>query len=123
MVAGAPSPVAAFSGTRTTSASGAVVVVPHPAFGIIIGTPGKASLPAGVIAKAYKAHLAAKGGLLPYHWKIASGKLPPRLTLNRTTGVIAGTPSKKGKYAFVVQVTDSAKPPRSAKRALSITIK
>jgi hypothetical protein len=37
-----------------------------------------------------------------------SGRLPTGLTLNPSTGVIAGTPTVSGAYSFTVFVKDSA---------------
>src|SRR5262249_6848975 len=36
-----------------------------------------------------------------------SGSLPPGLTLNKTTGVVSGTPTTAGSYTFVIKVVDS----------------
>ena len=39
-------------------------------------------------------------------WQITSGSLPPGLSLNAGNGVISGTPTAVGNYAFFVDVTD-----------------
>jgi len=54
----------------------------------------------------YSATLAATGGTAPYKYSIASGTLPPGLTLNPDTGIISGTPTTAGTYSFTSQVTD-----------------
>ena len=48
------------------------------------------------------------GGSSPYSWSLSPGSasLPANLTL-ATNGVISGTPSAKGTYAFSVRATDS----------------
>ncbi|MGO9540968.1 MAG: choice-of-anchor tandem repeat GloVer-containing protein [Terriglobales bacterium] len=56
---------------------------------------------------AYNSALTAAGGLAPYTFSIASGSLPPGLTLNTSTGAITGTPTSAGVYNFVAQVVDS----------------
>jgi len=66
-----------------------------------------ASLPDGNVGAAYSATLAATGGVPPYAWTIASGNLPPGVTLTSATGALAGTPTKQGRYSFTVRVTDS----------------
>ena len=38
---------------------------------------------------------------------LASGKLPPGLTLNATTGVLSGTPTSSGTFTFVVQTQNA----------------
>ncbi len=64
--------------------------------------------------------LSATGGTSPYTWSIASGSLPPGLSLNAQQGVISGTPTTLGNYPFTVQVTDAAN--LSSTKALSIYI-
>ena len=64
--------------------------------------------------------LSATGGTSPYTWSIASGSLPPGLSLNAQLGVISGTPTTLGNYPFTVQVTDAAN--LSSTKALSIYI-
>ena len=70
-----------------------------------------ATLPGGTVGKSYSATLAATGGTAPYKWSIISGSLPAGLTLNRTTGVISGTPNwwaANCTARITVEVTDSA---------------
>jgi large repetitive protein len=81
------------------------------------------TFPAGNVGVAYAAHLQSSGGKAPVHWKIASGKLPPGLTLNGSTGAITGTPKTKGTFTCEVRATDSESPPKTANIAVSITIK
>jgi uncharacterized protein (TIGR03437 family) len=50
--------------------------------------------------------LGASGGAPPYIFAIASGGLPPGLTL--AEGVLAGTPGALGAFPFTVTATDSA---------------
>jgi hypothetical protein len=52
--------------------------------------------------------MTSSGGIGPYAWSIVSGSLPPGLALNVSGGVIAGTPTAPGPYAFTAQVRDSA---------------
>ncbi|MFN8548770.1 MAG: M1 family aminopeptidase [Candidatus Eisenbacteria bacterium] len=51
--------------------------------------------------------LVAKGGTVPYTWS-AVDALPPGIGLNPSTGVLFGTPTTTGSYAFRVKVQDSA---------------
>jgi hypothetical protein len=70
-------------------------------------------LPGGVVGTAYSQTLTATGGTAPYTWTLASGPLPAGLTLDASTGVISGTPSKAGAAPFTVNATDSGNPTRS----------
>jgi len=76
----------------------------------------------GVENTAYNATVVALGGTSPYTWSVASGNLPDGLTINPTSGVISGTPTKKGKFEFTIQVTDSSSPTNSDTQQLGIQI-
>jgi hypothetical protein len=79
-------------------------------------------LPPGTECDAYSAPiLTAQGGTLPYHWSVASGTLPPGLSL-ASAGGITGTPTATGTFNFSVRLVDSTPPPLSATQAKSITI-
>src|SRR5262249_45700998 len=65
------------------------------------------SLPDGVVSATYAAPpLSANGGTPPYSWSIASGELPPGLSLS-PSGSVSGTPARTGAYTFNVRATDS----------------
>jgi hypothetical protein len=80
------------------------------------------SLPGGRRFVAYSQTLQATGGVTPYTWSLASGSLPQGLGLNAATGVISGTPTKKGNSNFVVQVRDSQTVPATDTQSLSISV-
>lgn len=80
------------------------------------------SLPAGNVAIFYDSQLMVTGGLAPYTWTIASGTLPPGLTLTPSTGVISGTPTTVGTSMFTVQVADSESTPATTTGSFTITI-
>jgi hypothetical protein len=68
------------------------------------------SLPVGTIGSPYSTTLTAVGGDPPYRWDLAkgSGPLPSGLKLNKTTGVISGTPKPKSVTStFTVEVLDT----------------
>lgn len=71
-----------------------------------------ASLPEASVGQAYQATLEASGGVQPLMWKMYSGSLPPGLTLGES-GIISGTPIRKGTYGFRVKVTDSSAPAKT----------
>ena len=79
------------------------------------------SLADGKEGVAYSATLGALGGTPPYNWSI-NGTLPNGLTLIPATGVISGTPTKKGNYNFTTQVSDNATPANTDTQQLSIRI-
>src|SRR6185369_10154747 len=55
---------------------------------------------------AYNRTLSAAGGTGPYTFALTSGALPAGLALS-SGGVISGTPTVTGNFAFSVQATDS----------------
>ena len=68
-----------------------------------------APLPAAVINMPYSTTLTSTGGKGPFTWALASGTLPPGLSIS-TAGVISGTSTVLGTTSFKVQVTDSQTP-------------
>jgi Putative Ig domain len=67
------------------------------------------SLPCGMVGAPYSAVLTTKGGVPPYSWSIlGTPPLPAELDLDRTTGVINGTPKWGGSFYFTVQLQDGA---------------
>lgn len=65
-------------------------------------------LPDGTVGAGYRQALTATGAADGvYHWTVTVGSLPPGLTLS-DDGVISGTPSAAGTFAFTVSVNDPA---------------
>jgi photosystem II stability/assembly factor-like uncharacterized protein len=65
------------------------------------------TLPPAQIGKTYSASLTANGGDPPYRWRLTAGALPKGLTLDKSGGVISGTPEKKsGSQTFTIEVQD-----------------
>src|SRR5664280_1510634 len=85
-----------------------------------------ASLPGGQVSIPYSATLMATGGVLPYSWSVASGSLPPGLSLTTnpdSTATISGTPTTIGTSTFTIQVADAESPPATGTSApLNIVI-
>lgn len=65
-----------------------------------------AALPQSVNAAPYNQPLQVSGGSAPYAFRLASGALPAGLTLE-ATGMLSGTPTAAGTYAFAVEVSDA----------------
>ncbi|HEU0123712.1 MAG TPA: putative Ig domain-containing protein, partial [Bryobacteraceae bacterium] len=78
-------------------------------YSLIIG-PGLSiaptTLPNGLISTAYSQTLTSSNAIGSATWSIASGALPPGISLTPSTGAIAGTPTAAGSYNFTVEVTD-----------------
>jgi hypothetical protein len=69
------------------------------------------TLPNGMVGTAYSQTVVLTGGITPYSTlaKI-SGTLPEGLTFTGATGILSGTPTKKGTFKFTISVTDSDTP-------------
>lgn len=102
--------------TDTTAAFSSRTYTVSIASGVNIATT---SLPSGSLGAPYSQTLTATGGTGSYTWTVASGTLPPGLSLS-AAGQISGTPGAGGGYSFTVRATDSAS--ASATANLSITV-
>jgi large repetitive protein len=60
----------------------------------------------GEAGSPYSGRVQTRGGATPLRFRLAEGTLPVGLSLNTTTGVIAGRPRERGRYVFVVAVVD-----------------
>ena len=85
-------------------------------------TINTAALPDGTVNMAYSATLTASGGAAPYIWSTNGGLLPPGLTLDTNTGVIAGIPATTGTFNFTIRVGDANHPTQTAVEPLGITV-
>jgi hypothetical protein len=65
-------------------------------------------LPGGYQGGHYDGTPAATGGTAPLSWSVTGGPLPDGLTLDPSTGEIAGTPTGTGTSSFTLRVTDAA---------------
>lgn len=72
---------------------------------------GACAIGTGTIGIPYYGQLAASGGTAPYTYALIFGGLPPGLVLNPITGVISGTPTTVGTYAYSIRITDSTLDP------------
>ncbi|MGC5013811.1 beta strand repeat-containing protein, partial [Streptosporangium sp. DT93] len=84
------------SSTRTVS----VTIAALPAFTFVAPPPGQ-------VGVAYSVALTVGGGVAPYTWSVSAGALPPGLTLNTSTGVLSGTPTKIGSSTVTFRVVDA----------------
>lgn len=123
------------SGTPTTQGSSSFTITAtdvdgntsSQAFTVSIDPPlllavTTTSLAEGTQGGLYSQTLGAKNGVKPYTWNVASGTLPPGLSLS-AAGVLSGTPGGAGTFSFTVQVTDSSTPtPQVASQSLSLLV-
>jgi len=82
---------------------------------LTIGLPSYdgATLPPAMVGEAYPFGFFFSGGAAPYTWSVASGSLPPGLTLTSPYAAsgdndsqLSGTPSTAGTYTFTMKVSD-----------------
>jgi hypothetical protein len=72
-----------------------------------------AFFPDGAVGRRYRQEVAASGGAGPYTYALASGSLPPGLTLDPSTGSLVGRPTAAGTYRFTIMATDGDSCPGS----------
>ncbi len=78
-------------------------------------------LPNGAFRQLYTQTLQVSGGTPPFVWRV-TGDLPDGISLNPSTGVLAGMASVTGRFPFTANVTDATGQTDPTPPALSITI-
>lgn len=63
--------------------------------------------PPATVGSPYSAAFTGTGGIPPYSWNITAGGLPAGISLNGSTGSLAGTPTQRGVLTFTVQLSDN----------------
>ena len=106
----------------TPSSSAATVTTPPPPPTVTPVTITSTALPAAQVNVAYATPIGASGGSGSYVWKLTRGALPPGLTLNGATGVIAGTSSMLGSFGFDITVADAADSTNAATASFTLTV-
>ena len=92
-------------GTSTPSTNGTYSITVGSAPPLAITFPSTCCN-AGTVGSSYFQNFFTSGGVAPFTWTMAAGKLPPGVVL--TAGHLGGTPTAAGTFTFVIQVTDSA---------------
>jgi hypothetical protein len=64
------------------------------------------SFPTGTVNQSYNAVVSVNGGDSPYHFSVATGVVPPGISLNPATGRFSGEPTQSGTFSFEVVATD-----------------
>jgi hypothetical protein len=72
------------------------------------------------VGTAYSQTLAATGGTPPYSWSVVNGAPPSGLSLDASTGTIAGTPTAAATSSLTIQVTDNTSATASATFSLNV---
>jgi hypothetical protein len=112
------------AGSTTTNPATLTVTAAVPVF-IVTPTSLRSGTVYRITKSTYSFALRASGGISPYTWSLASGKLPSGLTLN-SSGVISGNAKSVGTTTFQAKVVDTkttVSPQTSATKTFSITIK
>ena len=81
-------------------------------------------LSSGTVNQPYATVVGGSGGTTPYTWSLASGSpaLPAGLSLNATTGAIAGTPTALETTTPIFLLQDASSPPAVVQKPLTISI-
>ncbi len=104
-ITGTPTAAGSFT-IKVTDAGGLSAPTTCP---FVIGNGPMMTCPAtssGVVGTAFNSPaIVVTGGAAPFTFSVATGALPPGLTLNASTGAITGTPTAAG--SFTIQVKDA----------------
>ncbi len=76
----------------------------------------------GYLGTAYAFTPSTAGGTSPFTWTVSVGSLPTGLSINASTGAIAGTPIISGSYTFVARVVDSRGSPETVTQEYTIKV-
>ncbi|MDR7224981.1 IPT/TIG domain-containing protein [Aminobacter aminovorans] len=92
-------PAAPFTDSRTYN-----VTIAAPTLTL---SPAAGALPGATAGSAYSQTFSANGGVGPFSYAITAGSLPNGVTLDPSTGVLAGTPTAAGTFNVTVTATDA----------------
>lgn len=121
VISGTPVTAGAYTFTvKATDAQGNVGYLSEAI--TITGAALSGSLADGTVGISYSSSLTATGTQTPNTWSISVGTLPPGLAINSSSGVVSGTPTTVGTYAFTVRVIDSNWGPQTVTKAESVDI-
>lgn len=102
--------------TAGRTAQVAVTMTVAPKLQITTFDPGRARR-----GKAFRLTLSSTGGVGPTSWSLASGSLPPGLTLDGAGGLISGKPRARGQFSFVLALADALGAKRAMRYTLTVT--
>lgn len=76
----------------------------------------------GRVGVPYAGSLTVTGGVAPFTYSVTAGALPTGLTLNASTGAIAGTPTAAGTFPYTATVVDQRGTVGTASAICGITV-
>ncbi len=82
------------------------------------------SLPSRIVVnRPFSGKAIALGGISPYSFALANGlALPTGLSLDKSSGVVSGTPTVAGEYTFFLSVSDAGSPGQTVSQFFDITV-
>ena len=83
------------------------MINPSPTCPVIVVGPPQTQIAVGRVDSPYSQTFTQTGGTAPVTFSSTGGPLPPGLTLNATTGVLAGAPTQAGTFQFTITATDA----------------
>jgi len=69
----------------------------------------------------YELRFRAHGGVMPLHWRVEKGTLPPGLKLE-ADGLLHGQPERAGEFQFTVSVRDSSQPQQAVQKEFLLRV-
>lgn len=97
-----------------------IITVDSEAITTLTLSPAAGALTGGTEAVAYTTTISVSNQIGPPTYTVTAGTLPAGVTLNATTGVLAGTPTTDGSYSFTITATDTYGNTGSAAYTLAI---
>ncbi len=79
-------------------------------------------LPGAIKGQPYRAVVPVSGGSEPYVFSITHGSLPAGVSLEPSSGVLAGTPETEGSVEVTLKVSDASNPTQSRSATFKLTV-